>query len=182
MQDNTATSSEHERLFKAHSVHYSELWCLLYCDPSQQLVIDPMHCILEGLVQHHTWNLLSLTSELITSTSPSPAFACDFGEVPGTMTAKELTQISVIHTLLVSHIGSGNNQQVEECFDKLKSALSHKNSGPLKFACSSLHCMPQKVGRMLKIDYIKDLVNWVSSSPRWFLSSGFNTCTSQCHG
>jgi len=124
-----------------------------------------MHCILEGLVQHHTRNLLGLTSELITLTSPSPAFACDFGEVPGTMTAKELTQISVICTLLVSHIGSGSNQQVEECFDKLKSALSHKHLGPLKFACSSLHCMPQKVGRTLKIDYIKALVNWVSSSP-----------------
>jgi hypothetical protein len=161
-----ATSSERERLFKAHGVRYSELWRLLYWDPSRQLVIDPMHCILEGLVQHHTRNLLGLTSESITSTSPSPAFACDFGEVPGTMTAKELTQISVIRTLLVSHIGSGNDQQVEECFDKLKSALSHKNSGPLKFACSSLHCMPQKVGRTLKIDYVKALVNWVSSSPR----------------
>jgi hypothetical protein len=159
-----ATSSEHERLFKAHGMRYSKLWCLLYWDPSQRLVIDPMHCILEGLVQHHTQNLLSLTSESITSTSPSPAFACDFGEVPRTMTAKELTQTSVIRTLLISHIGSGNDQQVEECFDKLKSTLSHKNSGPLKFACSSLHCMPQKVGRTLKIDHVKALVNWVSSS------------------
>ncbi|KAG2054033.1 hypothetical protein BDR06DRAFT_885012 [Suillus hirtellus] len=48
-----ATSSEHERLFKAHGVRYSELWRLPYWDPSQQLVIDPMHCILEGLAQHH---------------------------------------------------------------------------------------------------------------------------------
>jgi hypothetical protein len=80
------------------------------------------------------------------------------------MTAKELIQISVICTLLVSHIGSGNDQQVEEYFDRLKSTLSHKNLGPLKFSCSSLHCIPQKVGRMLKIDYIKALVNWVSSS------------------
>ncbi|KAG2079157.1 hypothetical protein BDR04DRAFT_943455, partial [Suillus decipiens] len=53
-----ATSSERERLFKAHGVCYSELWHLLYWDPSWQLVIDPMHCILEGLVQHHTRNLL----------------------------------------------------------------------------------------------------------------------------
>jgi hypothetical protein len=44
-------------------MRYSELWHLLYWDPSQQLVIDLMHCILEGLVQHHTQNLLSLTSE-----------------------------------------------------------------------------------------------------------------------
>ncbi|KIK31569.1 hypothetical protein CY34DRAFT_62627, partial [Suillus luteus UH-Slu-Lm8-n1] len=39
-----ATSSERERLFKAHGVRYSELWRLPYWDPSQQLVIDPMHC------------------------------------------------------------------------------------------------------------------------------------------
>jgi hypothetical protein len=68
------------------------------------------------------------------------------------MMAQELTQISVICTLLISHIGSGNDKQVEECFDKLKSTLSHKNSEPLNFACSSLYCMPQKVGRTLKID------------------------------
>ncbi|KAG2746129.1 hypothetical protein P692DRAFT_20639785, partial [Suillus brevipes Sb2] len=53
-----ATTSECERLFKDHGVRYSELWCLPYWDPPRQLVIDPMHCILEGLVQHHTHNLL----------------------------------------------------------------------------------------------------------------------------
>ncbi|KAG2070289.1 hypothetical protein BDR04DRAFT_1128527 [Suillus decipiens] len=30
----TATSSEHEKLFKAHGMHYSELWHLPYWDPS----------------------------------------------------------------------------------------------------------------------------------------------------
>ncbi|KAG2050197.1 hypothetical protein BDR06DRAFT_984109 [Suillus hirtellus] len=159
----TATSSEHERLFKAHGVCYSELWCLPYWDPSWQLVIDPMHCILEGLAQHHTQHLLGLTSESTTSTLPSLAFVCDFGEIPpGTMTAKEVTQISVICTLLASHVGSGDDNQLEECFDKLKSTLSHKNSRPLRFACNSLHCMPQKVGRTLKIDYVKALVDWIA--------------------
>ncbi|KIK35812.1 hypothetical protein CY34DRAFT_95451, partial [Suillus luteus UH-Slu-Lm8-n1] len=52
------TTSEREKLFKSHGVRYSELWCLSYWDPSRQLVIDPMHCILEGLVQHHSRSLL----------------------------------------------------------------------------------------------------------------------------
>ncbi|KAG2738847.1 hypothetical protein P692DRAFT_20638351, partial [Suillus brevipes Sb2] len=43
------TTSERARLFKDHGVRYSELWRLPYWDPSRQLVIDPMHCILEGL-------------------------------------------------------------------------------------------------------------------------------------
>ncbi|KAG2031352.1 hypothetical protein BDR03DRAFT_986447 [Suillus americanus] len=47
-------------------------------------------------------------------------------------------------------INSGNDKQVEECFDKLKSSLSHKNLGPL---------------RLLKIDYIKALVNWCRKQP-----------------
>ncbi|KAG2069475.1 hypothetical protein BDR04DRAFT_1128869 [Suillus decipiens] len=63
-----ATSVERERLFKAHGMCYSELWCLSYWDPSQQLVVDPMHCLLEGLVPHHTRNLLGLTSGSTTST------------------------------------------------------------------------------------------------------------------
>ncbi|KAG2063400.1 hypothetical protein BDR04DRAFT_1131103 [Suillus decipiens] len=57
-----AMTSECVRLFKNHGVHYSELWHLPYWDPSCQLVIDPMHCVLEGLVQHHTHNILSLTT------------------------------------------------------------------------------------------------------------------------
>ncbi|KAG2069420.1 hypothetical protein BDR04DRAFT_1128846 [Suillus decipiens] len=113
-EKDAATSSKCEKLFKAHGVHYSKLWHLPYWDPSQQLVIDPMHCLLEGLVQHHTQNLLSLTLESTTLSSSSLAFTCNFGEVPPrTMTAKEVTQ---------------------------------------------------KVGRMLKIDYIKALLNWVSSN------------------
>ncbi|KIM52099.1 hypothetical protein SCLCIDRAFT_88235, partial [Scleroderma citrinum Foug A] len=52
------TAAECERLFKAHGVRYSELWQLPYWDPSHQLVVDSMHCILEGLVQHHVHNLL----------------------------------------------------------------------------------------------------------------------------
>ncbi|KAG2342978.1 hypothetical protein BDR05DRAFT_976093 [Suillus weaverae] len=71
------TSVECEKLFKAHGVRYSEMWCLPYWDPSQQLVIDPMHCILEGLVQHHTCSLLGLTTETHSSTSTPPAFSCD---------------------------------------------------------------------------------------------------------
>ncbi|KIN93292.1 hypothetical protein M404DRAFT_93266, partial [Pisolithus tinctorius Marx 270] len=53
-----AVSSADRELFKDHGVHYSELWHLPYWDPTRQLVIDSMHCILEGLVQHHIHTLL----------------------------------------------------------------------------------------------------------------------------
>ncbi|KAG2740644.1 hypothetical protein P692DRAFT_201842449 [Suillus brevipes Sb2] len=69
-----ATSTECKALFKAHGVRYSELWHLPYWDPSRQLVIDPMHCLLEGLVPHHTCNLLGLTSKSTASAYPSRVF------------------------------------------------------------------------------------------------------------
>ncbi|KIM61166.1 hypothetical protein SCLCIDRAFT_89391, partial [Scleroderma citrinum Foug A] len=53
-----STSAEQETLFREHGVRYSELWCLPYWDPTCQLVIDSMHCILEGLVQYHIHSLL----------------------------------------------------------------------------------------------------------------------------
>jgi hypothetical protein len=58
-----ATSAEHDRIFKGYGIHYSELWCLLYWNPARQLVVDPMHWILEGLVKHHVHNLLGLATE-----------------------------------------------------------------------------------------------------------------------
>lgn len=157
-------SSEHEKLFKAHGVHYSELWHLSYWDPLWQLIVDLMHCILEGLVPYHICNLLSLTSQSNTSTLASPIFLHNFGEVPlGTMSSKEMTQISMIPALLFSQIFS-NNGQLDECFDALKKSLLHKNMGMLKFVCSTLGCMPQKAGRTLKVDYVKALLDWVSSA------------------
>lgn len=158
-----ATTSERERLFKAHGVRYSEMWRLPYWDPSRQLVVDPMHCILEGLVQHHTRTLLGLTTVAAPSTSAPPAFLCDLGEVPpGTMTTKEMTQVAAIRTLLVSQLSS-DGDKLDDKLDKLKDSLSRKNTVPLKFVCGALGCVPQKSGRLFKIDYVKALVEWVSS-------------------
>ncbi|KIK16136.1 hypothetical protein PISMIDRAFT_113905 [Pisolithus microcarpus 441] len=85
------TLAECDRLFKEYGVCYSELWRLPYWDPSLQLVIDSMHCILEGLVQHHVQNLLWLTTKTSSAVHSSmPAFHFDF-EQPESHTAKELS-------------------------------------------------------------------------------------------
>ncbi|KAG2742833.1 hypothetical protein P692DRAFT_201870580 [Suillus brevipes Sb2] len=158
-----ATSAEREALFKAHGVRYSELWHLPYWDPSRQLVIDPMHCLLEGLVPHHTRNLLGLTSKSTASASTPLAFSYDFGEVPsGTMTTKEMTQVSTIQALLLSQMIIPDE---EACFNKLKDSLFHKNIGPLKYICNNLGCVLQKTGRMFKIDYVKALLEWRRGKP-----------------
>ncbi|EIN06944.1 hypothetical protein PUNSTDRAFT_39432, partial [Punctularia strigosozonata HHB-11173 SS5] len=54
-----ATSKkEQETIFKRTGVRWSELWRLPYWDPTQQLVVDSMHCLLEGLAAFHYISLL----------------------------------------------------------------------------------------------------------------------------
>ncbi|KIJ09714.1 hypothetical protein PAXINDRAFT_57719, partial [Paxillus involutus ATCC 200175] len=45
------SSAERNHLFVQHGVRWSSLWRLPYWDPARQLVVDSMHCLLEGLAQ-----------------------------------------------------------------------------------------------------------------------------------
>lgn len=54
------TSRERDKIFKNHGVRWSELWRLPYWNPVRMLVVDSMHCILEGLVPYHCRNVLVL--------------------------------------------------------------------------------------------------------------------------
>ncbi|KAI9569123.1 hypothetical protein HD554DRAFT_2171569 [Boletus coccyginus] len=57
-------------------------------DPACQLVIDSIHCIFEGLVQHHTQSLLGLTTENTSATQTSPpTFYYDFVHLESDMEA-----------------------------------------------------------------------------------------------
>jgi len=53
---------EQETLFEAHGVRWSEFWRLPYWNPTRMLVVDSMHCILEGLVHYHCRHVLQLNS------------------------------------------------------------------------------------------------------------------------
>ncbi|KAG2107659.1 uncharacterized protein F5147DRAFT_653187 [Suillus discolor] len=60
---NAETSVERNKLFSLHSVRWSTLWRLSYWDPSHQIVVDNMHCLLEGLVHAHFHEFLGLTAD-----------------------------------------------------------------------------------------------------------------------
>jgi hypothetical protein len=47
------TIEERNTIFTTHGVRWSEFWRLPYWDPPRMLVIDSMHCILEGVVHYH---------------------------------------------------------------------------------------------------------------------------------
>jgi hypothetical protein len=148
----TATSAQREKLFKEHGVCYSELWQLPYWDPSSQLVIDSLHCILEGLVQHHVQSLLGLTTEKLKSSTASastPAFHYDFQKIDSetaaalSMLTKEIVQVSSIHALLVAQAPSDQDTTcIATYIEKLTDSLLRRNMRPLRFVCQSLHCVP----------------------------------------
>lgn len=164
-----ATTADCDHIFKTHGIQYLELWHLPYWDPTHQLVVDSMHCILEGLVQHHCCNLLGLTMTSTHSEQARPAFEYDFVGVdpeittPQFLSMKEFSQVSAIHNLLVAEVPNSSSPPCVNAFmDKLLQSLLHKNLAALKFVCNSLDCNPVHEGRLSKYNYAEMLVAWVS--------------------
>ena len=164
--------AECERLFKEHGVRWSVLWRLPYWDPARQLVVDAMHCILEGLVAHHSRKLLGITDEN-TSRTPeaSPAFRYDFKTLTTdtatvlSMTTKEMSQVPAIHNLLVTQVPLPQDAAcINQFMNKLQADLFRKNVRSLQYVCQTLGCTPTKHTRLYKIDYVKALIDWVSKS------------------
>jgi len=53
---------EWNKLFCTNDVQWSPFWRLPYWDPARQLVVNSMHCLLEGLAQAHFRKYLGLTT------------------------------------------------------------------------------------------------------------------------
>ena len=67
-----------ETIFREHGVRWSEMWRLPYWDPTHQLVVDAMHCLLEGLAQQHFHHTLKLTFDDANAKAPlqRPSVMC----------------------------------------------------------------------------------------------------------
>ncbi|KJA18365.1 hypothetical protein HYPSUDRAFT_121010, partial [Hypholoma sublateritium FD-334 SS-4] len=53
-----STTAEQNARFKQHGIRWSQLWRLPYWDPARMLVIDSMHCLLEGDAHFHFRHVL----------------------------------------------------------------------------------------------------------------------------
>jgi hypothetical protein len=173
---NAPTAKDQEKAFKLNGIRWSELWRLPYWDPSRQLVVDSMHCLLEGLAQFHFREVLNLTT-ISANDKPEvvPAFAHPFrlpeDHEAASMSEKELKQISGIHALLTSPIG-GDESTIEEHLSLLNEKLQRSNLGPLSFVARSVGAVPatgntqcgsiRTPGRITKIRWAQALVEWVS--------------------
>ena len=113
------TAREQQTLYDKHGIAWSELWELPYYDPTWQLAVDVMHCILEGLVSFHFHFVLKLTSAVANSKPLSPAAFTHVFRTPlpldhpdraseppwKQLDEKECKHVKLIHGYLTSPIG-----------------------------------------------------------------------------
>ena len=168
------TSRERDDIFNEYGVRWSEFWRLPYWDPSKMLVIDSMHCILEGLAHYHCRYVLELDAKQAKANVPMvPAFSTswvqyDEGVPPDYRIKheKEIKQIGEIHNILVLPLDSGAESITEV---ELRAKLMSKNLSPLRFVCHSLKlsmtvlCEQNRVVPAKSKKHFSDLlISWVS--------------------
>jgi len=158
------TSADRKEIFQNYGVRWSELWRLPYWDPARMLVVDSMHCLLEGLAQFHFREVLKLTdASAKAKDAVGNAFNFDF-RLPDDA-AKEFYQLSdndvkhipQIHTLLLKPLDDPS--MVSESFQRLTSRLHNKNLNALRFVSDSVGV--QILKRATKAEYTKALTSWV---------------------
>ena len=152
-------SKTREEIFREHGVRWSEMWRLPYWDPTQQLVVDSMHCILEGLGQFQVRKILGLE---MSSARAKPdvvlPFTHNFQTYDHTqsttkLSEREIGHVKSIHKLLVAPLVN------EDAITQLRKQLNTKNMGALQFVCQDLHLQPTGTRKSCWVD---ELIVWVS--------------------
>lgn len=173
-----STSKEQENIFQSHGVRWSEMWRLPYWDPTHQLVVDAMHCILEGIAHHHFRTVLGLTSASAASNPEiTQAFTHAFTKVdpdniplPDEMTVKEAKSVNGIHALLTAPLAGLDDDgcvidhaEHTASVQSLSKRLSNRNIKPLKFVALDISVVPRDSRKTYKNEWVKGLVSWVRS-------------------
>jgi hypothetical protein len=160
---NAKTLKERKDLFDKTGVRWTEMWRLPYWDPTKQLVIDAMRCILEGLVAYHVRSVLKLTwSAASVPHLAAPAFSYNF-TMPDSQQLKEKEQghARKIHRLLTAGVPGNAEAQQDHSLNELRRQLDKNNLPALEFVGSSLGCRVK--GRSSKKSWIEQLITWVST-------------------
>lgn len=79
---NATNLAEQTKIWEDHGVRWSSLWLLDYWNPTTMLVIDSMHCLLEGLIQYHCRHVLRLDASSTKISSDGLKYAFDWPWIP----------------------------------------------------------------------------------------------------
>ncbi|KAJ7429428.1 hypothetical protein B0H11DRAFT_2265746 [Mycena galericulata] len=177
------TLEEREAIFAEFGVKWAEVWELPYWNPSRMLVIDCMHCILEGCVHYHCRYVLQLDREKAkASEKPEQAFTYQWiaykkDEVPKAVrVAKEKEEKQIVELQNILELALGPEGGIPEALMKKK--LLSKNLPPLRFLCWSLqlNVLPSSptADKPEKKDYAAGLMTWRKTMP--FKPDGYEYC------
>ncbi|KAF9555250.1 hypothetical protein CPC08DRAFT_611241, partial [Agrocybe pediades] len=144
------TLADRQLIEEEHGVRWSELWQLPYWDPTQMLVVDSMHCILEGLVHYHCRYVLRLDLSVAKSTERTPAFAYPWTpyknnkkpEFQG-LDETERQHITSVHDLLERPLHGDGKYPLDET--QLRRRLQEKRKNALKFVADDLELLGMMV-------------------------------------
>ncbi|KAF5366412.1 hypothetical protein D9758_009812 [Tetrapyrgos nigripes] len=142
----TETVAQRKSLFKQRRVRWSSLWLLKYWDPTKMLVIDTMHCLLEGIVHYHCCHVLRLdASAMKTKTDlEDHRFAYDWPWVdysdevapPGCMLKeKDVSRVAKLQTALCIALKGDKALTLDELWTQL---FNSGNLDALHFVVHSL--------------------------------------------
>jgi hypothetical protein len=171
---NAAESHKRKKqLFEKYHVRWSEFWRLPYWDPPRMLVVDTMHCLLEGLVHYHCRRVLEIDAKRANEhDQAAPAFSYSWmpytSDVPASFRINkdhELGQISSIHRLLTRPFQTPDRLQEAHAINEtqLQARLLNLNKLPLMFVCYSLDLLgntppPEPLP---KGHFVRYLIDWV---------------------
>ena len=167
---NAPTRLGQEKLFTTSGMRWSELWRLPYWDPARMLVVDTMHCLLEGLVHYHFRDLLALTTVSANEKASNlPAFSFDLPLPDDAYRSREalndndVKHISKIHDDLVAEILAANEIAKVEQFSQLTKRLVKRNLKALRYVSETVHASPSPTRKATpnKMNYAEGLTNWV---------------------
>ncbi|KAJ8482680.1 hypothetical protein ONZ45_g14866 [Pleurotus djamor] len=173
---NAVTIAEQHRIFNKHGVRWSELWRLPYWDPSKMLVVDSMHCLLEGIIHYHCRHVLCLDRAQLpkTTSQPQAAYAHqwtpydpDCPKVCQVNSEKEIDHIAKIHRLLVKPLVV-DPMNVNGAEKQLTEALLRFNKPPLIYVAYSLGLFNPNVPKpasVTKKSLAQALVEWRKTKP-----------------
>ncbi|KAF5317882.1 hypothetical protein D9758_018788 [Tetrapyrgos nigripes] len=153
------TVAQRKSLFKQHGVRWSSFWMLEYWDPTKMLVIDAMHCILEGIVHYHCRHVLRLdTSASKTKTDsenfkyaydwPWVDYSDDLGPPGRTLEEKDVPCVAKVQQALCISLQGDKSLTLEGLWTRLYN----------KPNLNSLHFVVHNLGLSLALNDIREEV------------------------
>jgi hypothetical protein len=160
-----ASQKDQNTIFDTYGVRWTEFWRLPYWNPTRQLVVDAMHCILEGITHHYFRECMGLVEKPAPATAPIPAYTYDFkmphpADKTHGLQRTEVDEVYAIHSLLQKPIKDN-----EVNWTDLGTRLALKHAKSIRFVCDDLklnYTFNNSTRRVTRKQLAGLLVNWVS--------------------